>query len=251
MKSMLIFATVLLVCQAANVPTEVIHKVTVPVPSNVLSPPPLPSSVKPQDIEIPAIVQEVTKNHKPVTDKTEEEVLTTVQPETKTIMPLMDIEITTLSDPLMADETQRKTRAMPFSDNEKQHQQPQLSTDINVIKELLDQRKKMPASNRAMRSVVMTENSMAATTKEMSTQNPVIKSIESDMAATIDPCDLLCTKFEFEPICATNGLCLHEFPNQCILETFNCKHKSGKFTATKDDRCQMHWLTKCEESELI
>lgn len=75
--------------------------------------------------------------------------------------------------------------------------------------------------------------------------------IKATSPVTINPCDLLCTKFEFDPVCATNGLCLHEFPNQCILDTYNCKHSSMKFSATKDDRCQMHWLTKCDESEMI
>ncbi|XP_023298734.1 uncharacterized protein LOC111681226 isoform X2 [Lucilia cuprina] len=70
--------------------------------------------------------------------------------------------------------------------------------------------------------------------------------------STTEPCDLLCTKFELDPICASNGVCLHEFPNQCTLEVYNCKHKGGSvFEPTEHkDKCQMHWLTQCDESEM-
>ena len=111
-----------------------------------------------------------------------------------------------------------------------------------------------PTSQRPMRSVEETSQ----TVKQQPSPVPVtVKSTDSgsssssSTAATMDPCDLLCTKFEFEPICATNGLCMHEFPNQCILETYNCKHSSQKFTATKNDRCQMPGLAKCNENDMI
>ena len=107
-------------------------------------------------------------------------------------------------------------------------------------------------SQRPMRSV---EETSSQTVNQQPTTVPVtIKSTDSgssSTAATMNPCDLLCTKFEFEPICASNGLCLHEFPNQCILETYNCKHSAQKFTATKNDRCQMPGLAKCNENDMI
>ncbi|TMW45572.1 hypothetical protein DOY81_009346 [Sarcophaga bullata] len=109
----------------------------------------------------------------------------------------------------------------------------------------------IPTSQRPMRSV---EHSQTVT--QQPSPGPVtIKSTDSSSssstAATMDPCDLLCTKFEFEPICATNSLCTHEFPNHCILETYNCKHPSQKFSVTKNDRCQMPGVAKCNENDMI
>uniref|UniRef100_A0A1B0AW23 Kazal-like domain-containing protein n=2 Tax=Nemorhina TaxID=44051 RepID=A0A1B0AW23_9MUSC len=63
-------------------------------------------------------------------------------------------------------------------------------------------------------------------------------------------CDLLCTKFNFDPVCATNGFCVHEFANQCVLDVFNCQHPTKRFMATKDERCRMHWLKRCDPDEV-
>ncbi|XP_073837532.1 uncharacterized protein [Musca autumnalis] len=71
------------------------------------------------------------------------------------------------------------------------------------------------------------------------------------LISKIDPCDLICTKFELEPVCATNGICIHEFPNQCLMDTYNCKHPKEKFKATRYERCQMYWLEKCQDGDLI
>ncbi|KAH8372102.1 hypothetical protein KR093_010095, partial [Drosophila rubida] len=52
-------------------------------------------------------------------------------------------------------------------------------------------------------------------------------------------CEQLCTKFELLPICAHNGVCIHEFPNQCIMDTFNCRHRDLAFRAVDEDVCRL------------
>ncbi|KAM7357091.1 uncharacterized protein ACRADG_002585 [Cochliomyia hominivorax] len=249
MKSLVIFVAVLLSAQAAKVPQEVTHQVSVTVPTNVLA---AASPLVPTKTETPsslsdvhAHVVEVTKTQKPPTQTT------TVIPQ---VTMKEKLETITETSSVVTPKMTRKMRAAPFMDDDKVR--PQLTTDVNKIKQILTQKKRNMSNNmmqqRVKRSLSLeTKAVTAAGTSEMSsTQNPVITPVDSPKT-TIDPCDLLCTKFEFDPICATNGLCLHEFPNQCILETYNCKHKQKTFSATKDDRCQMHWLTKCDESEMI
>ncbi|XP_060655236.1 uncharacterized protein LOC132790639 [Drosophila nasuta] len=51
-------------------------------------------------------------------------------------------------------------------------------------------------------------------------------------------CDAVCTKFELLPICATNGVCIHEFPNQCIMDSFNCKHRDSTFREVDEQVCR-------------
>ncbi|XP_001985506.2 ejaculatory bulb-specific protein 1 [Drosophila grimshawi] len=55
----------------------------------------------------------------------------------------------------------------------------------------------------------------------------------------VEKCDELCTKLELNPICAYNGNCIHEFPNQCVMNAFNCKHRDVAFSAVDEDICQM------------
>ncbi|TDG45597.1 hypothetical protein AWZ03_007967 [Drosophila navojoa] len=64
-------------------------------------------------------------------------------------------------------------------------------------------------------------------------------------------CDQLCTKFELMPICAYNGICIHEFPNQCVMDTFNCKHRDLEFRAVDEDICMMDLCARrCKEQDL-
>lgn len=241
------FLLVLLFSQAAKVPQDVTHHVTITIPSNVLAAS-SPTTISPK--EIPAHVVEVSKNQKPLTNMTPNtSQMITMKPQSITTM-TNQMETTTPSK--VTTKMLRKTRAVPFKDNEQS--QPQLTTDVNKIKAILAQNKRTMKNNmplqRSMRSLPVEMKTEQPSTQMPLTQNPVITKVDSPMS-TIDPCDLLCTKFEFDPICASNGVCLHEFPNQCILDTYNCKHAKHKFSATKDDRCQMHWLTKCDENEMM
>ncbi|KAH8261627.1 hypothetical protein KR044_012610, partial [Drosophila immigrans] len=73
--------------------------------------------------------------------------------------------------------------------------------------------------------------------------------LQGDMTTTPNPlampptdpenCETLCTKFELLPICAHNGVCIHEFPNQCIMDSFNCKHRDLAFRAIDEDVCRL------------
>ncbi|EDW19119.2 uncharacterized protein Dmoj_GI11699 [Drosophila mojavensis] len=66
-----------------------------------------------------------------------------------------------------------------------------------------------------------------------------------------ESCDQLCTKFELMPICAYNGVCIHEFPNQCVMDTFNCKHRDLAFRAVDEDICMMDLCARrCKEQDL-
>ncbi|KAH8405018.1 hypothetical protein KR222_004365, partial [Zaprionus bogoriensis] len=76
---------------------------------------------------------------------------------------------------------------------------------------------------------------------------PTIKPIPPQF----EGCDQLCTKFELNPICAYNGICIHEFPNQCVMDTFNCKHRGVSFQAVDEDVCSSHLCARrCREDEL-
>ncbi|XP_017122961.1 uncharacterized protein LOC108143204 [Drosophila elegans] len=67
----------------------------------------------------------------------------------------------------------------------------------------------------------------------------------------MEDCDLLCTKGEFLPICAHNGNCVHEFANQCVMDTFNCKHRELAFRAVDEEVCRMGiCMKKCKEEDL-
>ncbi|KAI8037883.1 uncharacterized protein LOC128259680 [Drosophila gunungcola] len=67
----------------------------------------------------------------------------------------------------------------------------------------------------------------------------------------MEDCDLLCTKGEFLPICAHNGNCVHEFANQCVMDTFNCKHRELAFRAVDEDVCRLGiCMKKCKEEDL-
>uniref|UniRef100_A0A6P4E8E9 Hyphal wall protein 1 n=1 Tax=Drosophila rhopaloa TaxID=1041015 RepID=A0A6P4E8E9_DRORH len=67
----------------------------------------------------------------------------------------------------------------------------------------------------------------------------------------MENCDLLCTKAEYLPICAHNGICVHEFPNQCVMDTFNCKHRDLAFRAVDQDVCRLGvCMSKCKEEDL-
>ncbi|XP_002030473.2 ribosome-binding protein 1 [Drosophila sechellia] len=64
-------------------------------------------------------------------------------------------------------------------------------------------------------------------------------------------CDELCTKFEYSPICAFNGICIHEFANQCVMNTFNCKHRDLSFRAVDEDVCRLGvCMRRCKAEEL-
>ncbi|KAM8708507.1 hypothetical protein ACLKA7_015482 [Drosophila subpalustris] len=83
----------------------------------------------------------------------------------------------------------------------------------------------------------------------------------ADMAATpmpmlmppssVENCNQLCTKFELIPICAYNGVCLHEFPNQCVMDTFNCKHRDLAFRAVDEEVCRLGLcVRRCKAEDL-
>lgn len=238
--------------EAGQISPEVtVHQVSVPMPLNDLAPPFTTEQQQETDGVKVAIVQEVTKDHIHTVDghpsiTVEQEIPVTVLPTEE------DINQTTFQPSITDVEPEkRQSRAVPFMDKEAQPITPQLATDVNVIRNILNQRKQankpktMPSAQRSMRSVVV-ENPPVA---QQPASGPVATKITT--AATMDPCDLLCTKFEFDPVCATNGVCMHDFPNQCILETFNCRHPTQKFTATKNDRCQMPGVVKCNENDMI
>uniref|UniRef100_A0A1I8PJF5 Kazal-like domain-containing protein n=1 Tax=Stomoxys calcitrans TaxID=35570 RepID=A0A1I8PJF5_STOCA len=141
----------------------------------------------------------------------------------------------------------RQRRAQPFWDkNDLVTAKPKLETDPKVIANILAKSKSVKLNHRAMRSVTDDNAQMIPNKPAINHQTKAEDAATSHM----DPCDLLCTKFEIDPVCATNGLCLHEFPNQCMLETYNCRHPKNKFVATRDQRCLMSWLDFCKEIDL-
>ncbi|EDW79160.1 uncharacterized protein Dwil_GK12686 [Drosophila willistoni] len=66
-----------------------------------------------------------------------------------------------------------------------------------------------------------------------------------------EDCDQLCTKHEYLPICAFNGICLHEFANECVMDTFNCKHRDLAFRMVDEEVCRMDLCARrCKPEEL-
>ncbi|XP_030385910.1 SR-related and CTD-associated factor 4 [Scaptodrosophila lebanonensis] len=64
-------------------------------------------------------------------------------------------------------------------------------------------------------------------------------------------CDILCTKHDFVPICAHNGICTHEFANQCVLDTYNCKNRDLAFRVVDEDVCRLGLCARrCNEDDL-
>ncbi|KAH8379850.1 hypothetical protein KR009_007627, partial [Drosophila setifemur] len=73
----------------------------------------------------------------------------------------------------------------------------------------------------------------------------------TSMAMPMENCDQLCTKHEYMPICATNGICLHEFANQCVMDTYNCKNRNAAFRSLDEDVCRMGvCLRRCKAEDL-
>ncbi|KAH8270225.1 hypothetical protein KR018_006020, partial [Drosophila ironensis] len=66
----------------------------------------------------------------------------------------------------------------------------------------------------------------------------------------VENCDELCTKHEYMPVCAHNNICLHEFANQCVMDTFNCRHRQRTFRAVDEDVCRLGvCLRRCTEED--
>ncbi|XP_030387670.1 uncharacterized protein LOC115634216 [Scaptodrosophila lebanonensis] len=64
-------------------------------------------------------------------------------------------------------------------------------------------------------------------------------------------CDILCTKHDFVPICAHNGICTHEFANQCVLDTYNCKNRDLAFRVVDEDVCRLGLCARrCNDDDL-
>ncbi|XP_067647978.1 uncharacterized protein [Eurosta solidaginis] len=63
-------------------------------------------------------------------------------------------------------------------------------------------------------------------------------------------CDIECTKLQYNPVCAFNGECYHEFPNQCVMDTFVCKRPDLGFKLTPREQCEENWLHRCSEVQL-
>ncbi|XP_033237500.1 formin-2 isoform X4 [Drosophila pseudoobscura] len=75
-----------------------------------------------------------------------------------------------------------------------------------------------------------------------------------EMMATppAENCDELCTKHEYMPVCAHNGVCVHEFANQCVMDTFNCKHRDLSFRSVDEDVCRLELCARrCKEEDLM
>ncbi|EDV39235.1 uncharacterized protein Dana_GF24597 [Drosophila ananassae] len=67
----------------------------------------------------------------------------------------------------------------------------------------------------------------------------------------VESCDELCTKLEYVPICGYNGDCIHEFSNQCVMDSFNCRHRQQVFRAVDDDVCRLGvCVRRCKEEDL-
>ncbi|KAH8259595.1 hypothetical protein KR026_007073, partial [Drosophila bipectinata] len=67
----------------------------------------------------------------------------------------------------------------------------------------------------------------------------------------VENCDELCTKLEYVPICGYNGHCIHEFSNQCVMDSFNCRHREQVFRAVDEDVCRLGvCVRRCTEEEL-
>ncbi|XP_054734680.1 uncharacterized protein LOC129242143 [Anastrepha obliqua] len=83
------------------------------------------------------------------------------------------------------------------------------------------------------------------------TPAPMDGAVVANQKNTTEPnCDIECTKFDLNPVCAFNGECYHEFANQCVMDTFLCKRPDLGFKATPGERCTMHWLKRCNAEQL-
>ncbi|XP_017474016.1 PREDICTED: uncharacterized protein PB18E9.04c-like isoform X2 [Rhagoletis zephyria] len=103
----------------------------------------------------------------------------------------------------------------------------------------------LPRSSRKLRAV--DEAAVAAPLAEKEGSTVVA---EQEVTTQANNCDIGCTKFDFNPVCAFNGECYHQFPNQCIMDTFVCKRPDLGFKSTPRQRCAMHWLKRCKAEEL-
>uniref|UniRef100_A0A1I8ML90 Kazal-like domain-containing protein n=1 Tax=Musca domestica TaxID=7370 RepID=A0A1I8ML90_MUSDO len=158
--------------------------------------------------------------------------------------------ITTLPPPITTD-TRKSNKNMTTADK-RLKRQVVTNTPVILTSAMNSMTTGVPSTTAmALEAKVTTAKTPVSTTTTTTTTTTTGKAVHPLLRSKIDPCDLLCTKFELEPICATNGICIHEFPNQCIMDGYNCKHPKEKFTATKDDRCLMHWLEQCKDSDLI
>ncbi|KAH8296773.1 hypothetical protein KR054_011118, partial [Drosophila jambulina] len=84
----------------------------------------------------------------------------------------------------------------------------------------------------------------------MTTMSPM-DTMEPLSPQSMDNCDELCTKHEYIPVCAHNGICVHEFANRCVMDTFNCKHRGMTFRATDEDVCRLGvCMRRCKEEDL-
>ncbi|XP_041449406.1 LOW QUALITY PROTEIN: arp2/3 complex-activating protein rickA [Drosophila obscura] len=78
-----------------------------------------------------------------------------------------------------------------------------------------------------------------------------VSPLETIATPPAENCDELCTKHEYMPICAHNGVCVHEFANQCVMDTFNCKHRDLSFRSVDEDVCRLELCARrCKEEDL-
>ncbi|XP_017022688.1 uncharacterized protein [Drosophila kikkawai] len=84
----------------------------------------------------------------------------------------------------------------------------------------------------------------------MTTMSPM-DTMEPIPPQSMENCDELCTKHEYIPVCAHNGFCVHEFANQCVMDTYNCRHREATFRATDEDVCRLGvCMRRCKEEDL-
>ncbi|XP_011178982.1 uncharacterized protein LOC105209973 [Zeugodacus cucurbitae] len=111
-----------------------------------------------------------------------------------------------------------------------------------------------PLPNTEVRGPKMSDLPHARTMRAVHVAPPVTEVnavvVEVKTEGTKINCDIQCTKFDLNPVCAFNGECYHEFANQCAMETFICKRPDLGFTATPRERCVMHWLKRCTSQDL-
>ncbi|XP_004522429.1 probable serine/threonine-protein kinase kinX [Ceratitis capitata] len=104
-------------------------------------------------------------------------------------------------------------------------------------------------------SALPKSRSLRAVDVDIVTPPPVVTETDAAVApkvvqsTTTVNCDIECTKFDLNPVCAFNGECYHEFPNQCAMDTFVCQRPELGFTSTPRERCVMHWLTRCTSQD--
>ncbi|XP_037934247.1 uncharacterized protein LOC119668716 [Teleopsis dalmanni] len=135
---------------------------------------------------------------------------------------------------------------------------PTVSNTVGVIPvEIMKEKKEMESANKmpvmpvgvVPMSTVVTK--MPKVVVGPSMQMPMNTPTDMDVAKSSDPCDLQCTKLDLNPVCASSDLCIYEFPNKCVMDTYNCKHPEMNFKETKDERCKMYWLKHCTEKDLM